>query len=246
MPSDVQFSLFFVLLLVMLRVLLHFIVHHPFVGLDTGDRSVYVPGGGFSGFWFLLGQLQSMPDPMDQEYYCFSAGCLAVAATLGNYSMEQMYSNARSVQRLWLSCDVHRHDVVSTFLNSLILDGSVENDYNESTTTDWNDPALLSKMNIITTVKNQPFGLTAEIRKPSSAQELRTMLIQTTWIPFILGSDLFYQGHMDGAFSMSYHPACAHEVGLVNNPDLLVNVVNANLGREKVEKFWNMGLTSGA
>jgi len=46
------------------------------------SRSVYVPGGGFSGFWFILGHLFSISDPSDHVYYCYSSGCLGVLALL--------------------------------------------------------------------------------------------------------------------------------------------------------------------
>jgi len=38
--------------------------------------TVYLPGGGFPGFWFHLGYLQSLRNLMDYDYYCFSSGCL--------------------------------------------------------------------------------------------------------------------------------------------------------------------------
>jgi hypothetical protein len=71
------------------------------------------------------------------------------------------------------------------------------------------------------------------------------MLVQTTWIPFAVGDDLWHLEHMDGAFSIPYHPRCEHHVGLAPDLDLLANVINVNLGRAKVEKFWNNGLLYG-
>jgi len=44
----------------------------------AGPDSVYLPGGGFSGFWFHLGYLHSIPSESlhEHDYYCYSAGCL--------------------------------------------------------------------------------------------------------------------------------------------------------------------------
>jgi hypothetical protein len=73
-------------------------------------------------------------------------------------------------------------------------------------------------------------------------------LIQTAFIPLATGNDLWLHDHMDGAFSIPHHPACEHYVGLSvgwDLLDLLWNVVNVNLSRDKVEKFWNMGLEYG-
>lgn len=50
------------------------------VGEDAGPASIYLPGGGFSGFWFHLGYLYSFSeknDLHDYDFYCFSAGCLS-------------------------------------------------------------------------------------------------------------------------------------------------------------------------
>lgn len=47
---------------------------------DAGPASIYLPGGGFSGFWFHLGSLYSFSEKHnlhDYDYYCFSAGCLS-------------------------------------------------------------------------------------------------------------------------------------------------------------------------
>jgi hypothetical protein len=49
-------------------------------GKAAGPASVNLQGGGFSGFWFHLGYLQTFGDRHDlhdYDYYCFSAGCLS-------------------------------------------------------------------------------------------------------------------------------------------------------------------------
>ncbi len=50
------------------------------MGNAAGPATVYLPGGGFSGFWFHLGYLHAFAerhDLHDYDYYCFSAGCLS-------------------------------------------------------------------------------------------------------------------------------------------------------------------------
>jgi hypothetical protein len=44
------------------------------------------------------------------------------------------------------------------------------------------DPFLLSRLQIITTVKRGWFGLDTVIRSPKNVDELREMLLQTTWM----------------------------------------------------------------
>lgn len=44
----------------------------------AGPTSVYVPGSGFSGFWFHLGVLQKLSHKLhDYDFYCYSSGCLS-------------------------------------------------------------------------------------------------------------------------------------------------------------------------
>jgi hypothetical protein len=61
-----------------LRVLVSAIIVFPFLIImhfpTTCTRTIL--GGGFSGFWFHLGYLQSMKNLDEYDYYCFSSGCL--------------------------------------------------------------------------------------------------------------------------------------------------------------------------
>jgi hypothetical protein len=207
---------------------------HSFVDKD----SVYVPGGGFSGFWFTLGRLRSIPNPEAKNFYCYSAGCLGVVATLSNYTMEEMYGIAYDVQSRWKQGDVDHFDVVETFLDDLLFG-------DRSHSSLFVGEAKLSRLNIITTVKGNWFGLNAVVRKPESLEHLHEMLLQTTWIPYATGGDLWLKDHMDGAFTVAQHPKCEHSVGIELNLDLVKNIVNVNLGRDKVEKFYYAGLALG-
>jgi hypothetical protein len=203
--------------------------------------SVCVSGGGFSGFWYTLGRLESIPDPSSKQYYCYSAGCLGVVASLSNYTMEQMWDMAHNVQMKWKRGEISRYQVVEAFLDDLLYQPTLPGNRSLPIL----DTESLALLNIITTVKNGWFGLTTSVRTPSSVEILRTMLIQTSWIPFAIGDDLWHLEHMDGAFTLPHHPSCAHHVGLSLNWDLYLNVINVNLGRHKVEAFWNQGLERG-
>mmetsp|Transcript_24178 Transcript_24178/g.35825 ORF Transcript_24178/g.35825 Transcript_24178/m.35825 type:complete len:516 (+) Transcript_24178:47-1594(+) len=236
--------------------------HHQPIKPD----SVCVPGAGFSGFWFTLGRLRSMPDPASKSYYCYSAGCLGVVATLANRTMEEMYDIASGAQRLWQDGTIGRYDVVPRFVDQLLdLDaddgvvkdtapkrmeagGNLTTTVEEPTMTDVN---LLSKIHIITTTKGF-MGVRHEVRTPQSIQELRKGLIHTTWIPYATGGSLWnYDAqtddhHMDGAFSVKTHPRCTYHLDPPFMMDLFLNVINVNLGRDKVEKYWDAGVDFGS
>jgi hypothetical protein len=171
--------------------------------------------------------------------------------------MEHLYDTASSIQRQWRTGEISRYAVVSAFVDQLLLhdqtdptaaDDSKSNKNKTTLTPLINRSDLLSRLHIETTVKAGWWGVTTSIRTPHNIEELRAMLIQTAFIPFATGNDLWLQDHMDGAFSLPHHPACEHYVGLSvgwDLMDLLWNVINVNLSRDRVERFWNMGLEYG-
>jgi hypothetical protein len=142
--------------------------------------------------------------------------------------MEEMYDIAYDIQNRWKQGSVAHFNVVETFLDDLLFG-------NRSNSSVLLDEDLLSRLNIITTVKGSWFGLNAVVRKPESLEHLHEMLLQTTWIPYATGGDLWLKDHMDGAFTVSQHPKCEHSVGISSDLDLLANIVNVNV---TVEKFY--------
>ena len=215
----------------------------PFKSLETGHKSVYVSGGGFSGFWFTLGRLNSVQDLMDRDYYCVSAGCLAVVAVFQNYTVHEMIDKAEDARSGWMNGKLNRYEVVPRFLDNM-LNASASPSNNHRI---WKNDQVLSKINIITTVPHSqwPWGGQVATRNPTSMEDLRTMLLQTTWIPFAVGQSWWHLGHMDGAFSLFYHPRCASTVRLPINLDLISNALNIGLDREKATEYWELGLQYG-
>jgi len=243
-----------ILLLACASGLFHVVDHQMGENLvDT--ESVYVSGGGFSGFWFTLGRLKSIenPDADDKSYYCYSAGCLAVVATLSNFTMEEVYENARDKQLKWQTGRIDRYDVVEAFLDEFIYDTRTSSEgYNVLAAGPLTnkvariDPTLLSKLFIITSEWRGWFGgLKRAVRTPTNPEELHDMLMQSTWIPYATGRHLWHKNHMDGGFTGLFHPRCKYYVGLAPDLDLFLNIVNVNLGRDKVERLWNKGLSYG-
>ena len=138
--------------------------------------SVYVPGAGFSGYWFTLGRLKSIPDPASKSYYCYSAGCLGVVATLAGKSMHEMSDLAFGVQRRWKEGQLDRYDVVPHFVDGLLFNSADTADEQGSdamrnvTAPVMSDANLLSKINVITTIKDM-VGVRSVIRTPRSIGE---------------------------------------------------------------------------
>mmetsp|Transcript_8159 Transcript_8159/g.11863 ORF Transcript_8159/g.11863 Transcript_8159/m.11863 type:complete len:347 (-) Transcript_8159:47-1087(-) len=234
---------------------------------SISEASIYVPGVGFSGFWFSLGRLQSLPDPTSNEYYCFSAGCLGSVAVLNQFSVEEVACLAQSAQVAWNEGNISRYEVVSHFVDGLVYrrtttavgDGClkqaavlesnnytsvrhINNNSNSNNNNSHPSKSFLSKLNILTTTRY----MRSSMRTPTDLADLREMLIQTTWIPLATGDQLYHKDHMDGGFSIWEHPPCKKSVTLpLYDTKLLFNSLNVNMGIGDAYRLWEKGLAYG-
>jgi hypothetical protein len=66
--------------------------HHHNDDNNNNDDCIYVPGGGFSGFWFTLGRLSALSSEQlyREKFVCYSAGCLGVVATLLQHLQQEL------------------------------------------------------------------------------------------------------------------------------------------------------------
>ena len=110
--------------------------HNPVrQGQDNDDAiSVYIPGAGFSGFFYTLGRLQNLlhstqsTDSSHQhEYFCFSAGCLALVASLLNLPINHTIELGHSSRDRWMAGEMGRYDVVGHFVDGLLSNIANEN-----------------------------------------------------------------------------------------------------------------------
>ncbi|CAB9511317.1 expressed unknown protein [Seminavis robusta] len=217
-------------------------------GLDT----LYVPGLGFSGFWFTLGRLKSIPDKASKHYVCFSAGCLGSVAILNDFSVEEMACMAETAQQRWKRGEIDRFQVVTQFVDGLVyrdFDGCLASNKNNKQSRKKNiipinNPNLFSKLHVLTTAPTMGRA-EAVMRSPTSLDELREMLIQTAWIPIATGDGLTHKGHMDGGFSFWKHPRCTKSVNLPLEAGLIFNSLNINMPVEKAYQLWNQGMEYG-
>jgi len=230
--------------------------------------SVYVPGAGFSGFWYTLGRLSSTQQPaqtistkaVEPEYHCFSAGCLAVMATLLNLRLEHVYELALSIQNEWKRGEISRYDVVPRFIDQLLIPlDEFETLSNSSiVSSDAELQEMLSRVTVYTTTWSN--AATSRIkgfsaRRATSIIQLKEMLLQTTWIPFATGWGLWRtdddgQRHLDGGASMVFHPKCDVVLSLPpitqrHNWNFYFNFLNPNLGQEGVQRFYQTGVLNG-
>jgi hypothetical protein len=217
-------------------------------------NSVYIAGGGFSGFWYTLGRIQSMDDFNSKEIYCYSAGCLAAVSLMTNLSMANVLDSALDIQSQWKAGSLHRYDVIQVFVNNLLTcqqDSSsglmpcVE-DEDGKLLHPLEDVSILDRLHIITTEIDATSGSLLSWVKPverkvQNVKELKHILQQSTWIPYVVGNGLSLDGHLDGAYTFFAHPTCEYHAGLTTDIDLLLNVVNIDLGRDKAEQLFQKG-----
>lgn len=250
---------------------------------------VYIPGAGFSGFFYTLGRLHSLQNrnnvtsnPIDNEYYCFSAGCLALVATLMDVPLHSVVEMALGAREGWRRGEIGRYDVVNDFVDRLLDETRSCNErthqssshdvihsfVNTNATKQYPHKIhhYLPKIKIITSAwnKHNP-TITQRIRTPSSLIELKEMLLQTTWIPFITGPtlgkfDAFGEYHNDGGFAALIYGwkylfgyadsdvttgRTRHALKLPWDVELMFHGLNIALDKEKAVHFWNRGILHG-
>jgi hypothetical protein len=99
-----------------------------------------------------------------------------VFAYLGNFTMQEMADLAFGVQEKWKTEEIDRYGLVEDFLDGLLSDDSR---HDQALAT---DAELLSRINVITTVRRGWAGLATSIRQPEDLEHLRELLLQTTWM----------------------------------------------------------------
>ena len=260
----------------------------------TRKTALCLEGGGFPGFFYTLGQLQSIP--VEQvplyDYYCYSSACLCAVAFLGQLDLDQILQFAKHIQGQWQRGEISRFQVVPRFVESILPKLDHDDPHHDSpyrrprlamaatretttgpTTNSSNTNITghdelwwLQNLHVITSVRNDNgFGVLPSIQSPSmnsSAQQqerrrfneihdpsnvprlrevrqLQKLLLQTTWIPGATGNTLFLDNHMDGGFVVhKVQHVCERTMTVGRTWDMLINMLNTNLSREKALYFW--------
>ena len=203
------------------------------------NDAVFVPGAGFSGFWYSFGRVNSLAEAESRNYFCFSAGCLAVSARFLNKSFDDVASSALRIQSSWRDGDLSRYNVASEFVDELLdIDVSAKIKNNKTIDeTSYASEEWLNHVNVLTTTW---YG-GVKISKAKERRELRELLLKTSFIPFATGWGGNRDGELDGGFSLLFHPRCKHGIYLPPTMEMLVNILNVNMGFETVKKLYSRG-----
>lgn len=196
--------------------------------IPTHDAT-YLPGAGFSGFWYTFGRVSNLPDNKERDYHCFSAGCLVVSSVFLGREYSDVALTAKSIQQRWLDGEISRYDVASEFVDDLLELKDPANALRQD--------AWLPRVQVLTS--NWYGG--AELTTAKNRGELRELLIQTSFIPFATGFGMYHEGENDGGFSLLYHPRCKHNVMLPLTWTMLSNILNVNMGMDTVQELYEIG-----
>eukprot|EP00536_Pseudo-nitzschia_multiseries_P016504 jgi/Psemu1/292569/fgenesh1_pg.1135_\ len=204
----------------------------------AGPSSVYVPGGGFSGFWFHLGYLHALAgddrrDLHDYDYYCYSAGCLSVLSVFLNRSLEEVYDAALASQNAWNNGTQNRFEIVDYFFEQLVPPED-----------DLDALFFLPRIKILVTTASEGY----RVLESRNRNELKENIRKTTWVPYLTGWGWFSRNndnevYLDGGFSRVLHPRCEVEWNLPLIWETLIHTFSPGLSLEQVQTLWKTGYT---
>eukprot|EP00970_Alexandrium_tamarense_P002741 scaffold387_cov195-Alexandrium_tamarense.AAC.21 len=212
---------------------------NPDVGYENTTKTnpkksvVYVPGAGFSGFFYSLGRLQSL------QRHEVSQRCLALVASLMEIPLGMAVDLAHTSRNRWMNSEIGRYSVVEDFVERLLADEhkSAENGIcnliQDNATTHHRIQQHLPRINIITSSWNKNSFVSQSVRRSFGKRDDQSL-------------------HNDGAFAgllrgltLTLADENHHSLRLPWNFDLLWNGLNMLLGHDRALQFWNEGLKRG-
>ncbi len=170
------------------------------------ENSLYIPGAGFSGFFYTLGRLSTLrvnesgiSVEAPQDYYCFSSGCLALVTHLMGRNVDSALELAHESRNQFMRGNIGKYSIVGKFVDGLLFGDTdtdttaqrLEKEGGDNNCTMHHNSTLdaihqlhdhLSRINVITTSWNEANFPLQSIRRPTSIDQLKQMLIQTTWM----------------------------------------------------------------
>lgn len=173
----------------------------------TKQECLSVPPGGFSGFWYSISKLRRSKVE-NEKYYCASSGCLAVVSNyIDIHKVYNFASNSRKYNKKLA-------DMKNNFISMLVKE--------------------ISFVPNITIVTMSKFGSCIE-RTARDKKELKTLLIKTTDIPFIIPT----HREVDGGVCYYYMNNCKRTINLPITYRFIVNILNFNLTNDDIIYFYN-------
>ena len=200
---------------------------------ERGKTLVYLPGAGFSGFYYTLGVLDASLSS-EKEYVCYSAGCLALVTAKLQIPFEEVIAEALGIQSDWKSGKIHRYEVLPRFVDFIVK---------YARDNSWSDDGMAQV--VIATTK---FPLRMSLHRPHNVEDLRRQLLATARIPLALSKLTSFEDidYTDGAFSWFSHSRLQFDefVLLPLTFELYSNVLAVSVSSDTVRKIYQQGKDS--
>jgi hypothetical protein len=201
----------------------------------------------------------------NNTYYCYSSGCLGYILAAASVHVDAVLIAAERVQKQWLEGQVHRYDVVPSFLNEVLppfeaitLPNNIESGKNGTTISTTSSGSswdtILSQLRILVTVMesgslfSNPL-MRHRVHTPTCYTSLVQYLQQTTHIPLLTGP--ITQGDIeevvvDGGFSRTTHPSCDRRISVPVTWSTMIHSLNPGLDSKSAKQLFHHGMADAA
>jgi hypothetical protein len=148
-----------------------------------------------------MGYLDANRDS-EEDYFCYSSGCFAVFAHLLHEDVENGMDMYKDLQKEWFDGSLSRFDILGKVTDQIFEKTGV------AEMGDDERKGVLGRINVMLTGED----LRLAIKKAETFEELKSLALQSSWLPGITGNSLFLDGYIDGGISILGHPTFERRV----------------------------------
>lgn len=192
---------------------------YGFSPLIKKENCIFLYGGGYSGYWYTLAQLQKY-DHNREHFVCYSSACMSLVFSFQNPLLYHAIMDSDKIQQnlIHLSSNV-------TNLRNVFVDAIITSKIDISR----------KKITILTTNR---IGK-CDLNKPQNNTHLRKLLLETTFIPGITGNYDENLENYDGGACLG-KPRCVTEVTVPRDYWMWLKTFTPYLSVEDKKYFINL------
>lgn len=157
------------------------------------DNCIFLFGGGYSGYWYTLTQLQKY-DHRREHFVCYSSACMSLVFSFQNPDLSYAISESNKIQEKLIKTGSNLTNLRNVYIDSII-----------------NNRIDISKKKVTILTTNK-IGK-CELNKPLNNTHLRKLLQETTYIPGITGNYDENLENYDGGACLG-KPRCSIEISI--------------------------------
>ena len=191
--------------------------YHP---LRDKEKCIFLYGGGYSGYWYTLSQLQKHYKNHRDRFICYSSACTSFVFSLQNPNFSVAVVESDKIQQQLVKSNSNLTDMRLRYIDAII-----------------NRKIDISKYNLQILLTNKIGG--CELFRPQNNSHLRKLLIETTFIPGITGDYNETNDYYDGGMCFG-KPQCQREVKIPTNYRIWAKTFSPLLNIEDKEYFLSL------